>query len=79
MAHYYKHTIPTVKHGGGSIMMLLSSRPRKAFNSRGWGKKVSKYWEILENTVMHSTRKLLLGRRFVFKKDNDPKHTAEDT
>uniref|UniRef100_A0A8C7CN71 Uncharacterized protein n=1 Tax=Oncorhynchus kisutch TaxID=8019 RepID=A0A8C7CN71_ONCKI len=59
-AHHPEHTIPTVKHGGGSIMVWA------CFSSAGTGKMVkidgkmdgAKYRTILEED-------LRLGRRFV--------------
>ena len=66
-------TPPTVKHGGGGIML--------------WGFLVriegmmdgAKYREILEGYLLQSSRDLRLGRRFTFQQDNDPKHTAKAT
>jgi hypothetical protein len=74
-------TIPTVKHGGGSIMLW------GCFSSAGTGKLViiegrmdsAKYREILEGHLFQPSRDLRLGRRFTFQQDNDPKHTAKAT
>uniref|UniRef100_A0AAZ3RR21 Transposase Tc1-like domain-containing protein n=1 Tax=Oncorhynchus tshawytscha TaxID=74940 RepID=A0AAZ3RR21_ONCTS len=76
-SHQPENTIPTVKHGGGSIMLW------GCFSSAGTGKLVriegmmdgAKYREIL----FQSSRDLRLGRRFTFQQDNDPKHTAKAT
>ena len=75
------NTIPTVKHGGGSIMVWA------CFSSAGTGKMVkidgkmdgAKYRTILEENLMESAKDLRLGRRFVFQQDNDPKHKAKYT
>ena len=75
-----QNTIPTVKQGGGSIMLW------RCFSSAGTGKLVkiegvmngAKYREIVEETVFQSARDLRLGQRF-FQQDNDPRHTAKAT
>uniref|UniRef100_A0AAZ3SLG3 Transposase Tc1-like domain-containing protein n=1 Tax=Oncorhynchus tshawytscha TaxID=74940 RepID=A0AAZ3SLG3_ONCTS len=80
-AHHPEHTLPTVKHGGGSIMVWA------CFSSAGTGKMVkidgkmdgAKYRTILEENLMESAKDLRLGRRFVFQQDNDPKHKAKST
>ncbi|MBN3272188.1 TCB1 transposase, partial [Polyodon spathula] len=80
-SHHPENTIPTVKHGGGSIMLW------GCFSSAGTGKLVriegmmdgAKYREILEGNLFQSSRDLRLGRRFTFQQDNDPKHTAKAT
>ena len=79
--HHPKNTIPTVKHGGGSIMLW------GCFSAVGTGKLVrvegkmdgAKYRDVLEQNLYHSVRDLRLGRRFTFQQDNDPKHTAKAT
>lgn len=80
-AYAEKNTLPTVKHGGGSIMLW------GCFASTGTGKlKCVKgtmnsllYQEILEENVMESVRNLRLGRRWTFQQDNDPKHASKST
>jgi hypothetical protein len=57
------------------------------FSSAGTGKLVriegmmdgAKYREILEGNLCQSSRDLRLRRRFTFRQDNDPKHTAKVT
>jgi hypothetical protein len=71
-------TIPTVKHGGGSIMLC------GCFSAAGTGRLVrietkmngAKYREILDEYLLQSTQDLRLGQRFTFLQDNNTKHTA---
>ncbi len=76
-----KNTIPTLKHGGGNIM--LSGR----FSAKGTGRLHriegrmvgAMYREILTNNLLPSVRALKTGRGWVFQHDNYPKHTARAT
>ncbi len=80
-AHHLSNTVPTVKHGGGSIM------PWGCFSAAGTGRLVAiegkmnaaKYRDILDKNLLQSAQDLRLGRRFTFQQDNDPKHTAKIT
>ena len=73
-------TIPTMKHGGGSIMLW------GCFSVAGTGRLVrieakkngEKYREILVN-LLQSAQDLRLRRRSTFQQDNDSKHTAKTT
>uniref|UniRef100_A0A8C4T6J2 Transposase n=1 Tax=Erpetoichthys calabaricus TaxID=27687 RepID=A0A8C4T6J2_ERPCA len=77
--HHQANTIPTVKHGGGSIMLW------GCFSAAGTGRLVrikgkmtaAMYRDILDENLLHSALELILGRRFIFQQDNDPKHTAK--
>uniref|UniRef100_A0A674DEW1 Tc1-like transposase DDE domain-containing protein n=1 Tax=Salmo trutta TaxID=8032 RepID=A0A674DEW1_SALTR len=69
-------TIPTVKHGGGSIMLwgcFLAAGTERLDRIEG-KMNGAKYREILDENITHELR---LGRRFTFQQDNDPKHTAK--
>lgn len=80
-AYNRNNTLPTVKHGGGSIMAW------GCFSSSGTGElhvikgtmNSQKYCEILDKCLCSSARILGLGRRWTFQQDNDPKHTSRQT
>uniref|UniRef100_A0AAX7T1U1 Tc1-like transposase DDE domain-containing protein n=1 Tax=Astatotilapia calliptera TaxID=8154 RepID=A0AAX7T1U1_ASTCA len=76
-----KNTIPTVKHGGGNIMLW------GCFSAKGTGRLIrvkdrmngAMYREILSQNLLLSVRTLKMKRGWVFQHDNDPKHTARAT
>ncbi len=80
-AHHLSNTVPTVKHGGGRIMLW------GCFSAAGTGRLVAiegkmnaaKNRDILDENLLQSAQDLRLGRRFTFQQDNDPKHTAKIT
>ena len=80
-AHDERYTIPTVKHGGGSLMFW------GCVSYKGTGKLVkidgrmnaACYQKILVENLHSSAQKLRMGRSWTFQHDNDPKHKAKST
>uniref|UniRef100_A0A8C7X392 Transposase n=1 Tax=Oryzias sinensis TaxID=183150 RepID=A0A8C7X392_9TELE len=80
-AYDEKNTVPTVKHGGGSVLFC------DCFAAAGTecleiaqGKMKSPVIKAFWIEMLPSVRKLGLSRRsWVFQQDNDPKHTAKNT
>uniref|UniRef100_A0A803K993 Tc1-like transposase DDE domain-containing protein n=1 Tax=Xenopus tropicalis TaxID=8364 RepID=A0A803K993_XENTR len=76
-----QNTVPTVKHGGGDILLW------GCFSAKGTGQLIringkmdgAMYREILNDNLLPSARKLKMGHGWVFQHDNDPKHTAKAT
>ena len=73
-------TIPTVKHGGGSIML------QECFSAAWTGRLVrikgkmngAKYKEILDENLLQSSQDRL-GQRFTFQQDKNLEQTTKTT
>ncbi|GFX52283.1 transposable element Tc1 transposase [Trichonephila clavipes] len=77
-SYHPKHTIPTVKHEGGSVMgrgCMAASGVGKLVFIDGIMHKMA-YLNILQNNLKESADKLGLRSNFIFQLDNDPKYTA---
>uniref|UniRef100_A0AAR2LJV0 Transposase n=1 Tax=Pygocentrus nattereri TaxID=42514 RepID=A0AAR2LJV0_PYGNA len=76
-----KNIIPTVKYGGGSVMVwgcfAVSGPGRLAVINGTMNSAV--YQKILKENVRPSVRELKLKRTWVLQQDNDPKHTSKST
>lgn len=78
-AHASKNTIPTVKFGGGSIMIWA------CFSAKGTGElkiiegkmNAVMYRDILNEKLFKSVDSFQFENGWVFQQDNDPKHTAK--
>lgn len=73
-----KNLKPTVKHGGGSVLvwgcMAASGVGQLRFIDGIMDQNV--YLDILNNCLLPSAEKLGLRENFTYYQDNDPKHTA---
>uniref|UniRef100_A0A8C4NIR9 Transposase n=1 Tax=Eptatretus burgeri TaxID=7764 RepID=A0A8C4NIR9_EPTBU len=80
-AFQHKNLIPTMKCGGGSIMVwgcfaVSGSRWLAIIDGT---MNSGLYQQILQENVRVSVRELKLNRKWVVQQDNDPKHTSEST
>jgi len=73
-----KNVVPTVKHGGGSVMlwgcMSAAGTGRLRFIEGIMDRFL--YKEILTSEMLPSAQ-TLIGRNYIFQRDNDPKHTSK--
>ena len=66
-------TIPTMKHGGGRIMLrgCFATGRTGALHKIDGIMRLENYVAILKQHLKTSVRKLKLGRKWVFQMDND--------
>ncbi len=80
-AFHINNIIPTVKHGGGSVMIwgcFAASGPGRLAIIDGTMNSAL-YQKILKENVRPSVCDLKLKRTWVMQQDNDPKHTSKST
>ncbi len=80
-AFHKKNIIPTVKHGGGSVMdwgCFAASEPGRVATIDG-AIHFALYQKILKENVRPSVCDLKLKRTWVMQQDNDPKLTSKST
>ncbi len=72
-----KCVLPTVKHGGGSVMVwgCMSAAGTGELQFIKGTTNANMYCDILKQSMIPSLWRL--GRRAVFQNDNDPKHTSK--
>uniref|UniRef100_A0A8C4N7K6 Transposase n=1 Tax=Eptatretus burgeri TaxID=7764 RepID=A0A8C4N7K6_EPTBU len=78
---HHKDLVPTVKHGGGSIMVwgcFAVSGPWRLAILEGTMNS-GLYQQILQENVRASFREQKLNRKWVTQQDNNPKHTSKST
>lgn len=76
-----KNLIPTVKHGGGSVMVwgcFATAGPGQLTIIESTMNSIV-YQRVLEEHVRSSVKKLKLKRNWTLQHDNDPKHTSKST
>lgn len=73
-----QHLRPTVKHGGGHVMVWGACSAAGVGNLHFIEGNMDKhqYLNILKENLKQSAEKLGIGETFHFYQDNDPKHTA---
>ena len=78
-AYNHKNTVPTVKHGGRSIM-LWGCVAVSGTGSLVWVHGIMKkkdYVDLLRDNIKTPALSLGLGHHQVFQHDNNPKHSEK--
>ena len=74
-----KNTVPTVKFGGGSIMIwgCFSVKGVDKISVMDGKMNAQKFKQILQENFISSVENLELPSDYIFQQDNDPKHTGK--
>ena len=80
-AYLPKNTVLTVKFFGGSIMIwgCFSAKGVSKISIIDDKRNAQKYKQILQGNLMSSVGSLELPSDYIFRQDNDPKHTGKST
>ncbi|GFV57860.1 transposable element Tcb2 transposase [Trichonephila clavipes] len=73
-----KNVLPTLKHGGGNVIVWRCVAHNGAGNLAFIDIKMNAlaYIDVLRHNLLDSAKKLSLENTFTFQQDNDPKHTT---
>ncbi|GFW10091.1 transposable element Tcb1 transposase [Trichonephila clavipes] len=73
-----KNVLPTLKHGGGNVMVWGCVAHNGAGNLAFIDNKMNAlaYIDVLRQSLLDSAKKLSMEKSFIFQQGNDPKHTA---
>ncbi|GFV74635.1 transposable element Tcb2 transposase [Trichonephila clavipes] len=73
-----KNVLPTLKHGGGNVMLWECVAHNGAGSLAFIDNKMNAlaYINVLRHNLLDRAKKLSMENTFTFQQDNDPKHTA---
>ncbi|GFW47114.1 transposable element Tcb2 transposase [Trichonephila clavipes] len=73
-----QNVLPTLKHGGGNVMVWGCVADNGAGNLAFTDNKMNAlaYIDVLRHNFSDSAKKLSMENTFIFQQDNGPKHTA---
>ncbi|GFX16872.1 transposable element Tcb2 transposase [Trichonephila clavipes] len=73
-----KNVFPTLKHGGGNVMVWGCVAHNGAGNLAFIDNKINAlaYIDVLQHNLLDSAMKLSMQNTFIFQQDNEPKYTA---